>query len=159
MSRASHRHWLLVCSCLMLGLAACTPSTPSAPDCIVINHPKPELAVDNPCSSAATCSKTADQIRAQYVPIESEDEALSYALVMTEYRAAYDLEKTFCESIYVTYVPLVPQIEETHVERLGNGYRVYLFNSTSFYLESVAIDIAPDGTLTLSSRRQIARII
>ncbi len=149
-------------SCALLGVTACTATTSG---CIVVHHPERQLIVAEGCvmdghNTHLTCKGTAEEIRARYAPIESEDEALSYALAATGYQAAYDLEKTFCNDVYLDYIAQVPQIEETHVERLENSYRIYLFTTDPIMgIMSVVVDVAPDGAITSRGVQQVAKPI
>ena len=61
-----------------------------------------------------------EEFRALYGPIESPDEALSYALAVTGLGAQYNLKADVLRY-------KVNQIEDTHVEQTGDGYKVHLF--------------------------------
>lgn len=63
-----------------------------------------------------------EQLQALYAPIETEDEALAYALTVNQASAYFDLELD-PELEY-----LVDTIEDTHVERVDEGFRVHLFH-------------------------------
>jgi hypothetical protein len=65
------------------------------------------------------------ELQAAYAPIESANEALSYALVATGLSARYGLQGG--ESTPVTYY-LVDTIQDTHVEETEDGYRVHLYS-------------------------------
>ena len=56
-----------------------------------------------------------------FAPVESTDEALSFAMAMTSLTARFDIDP----NANVDY--LVDRIEETHVEETPDGYLVYLF--------------------------------
>jgi len=57
-----------------------------------------------------------------FAPVESTDEAISYAMAMTSLSARYDIDP----NANVDY--LVDVIEETHAEETVDGYLVYLFD-------------------------------
>jgi len=57
-----------------------------------------------------------------FAPVESTDEAISYAMAMTSLRARFDIDP----NAKVDY--LVDVIEETHAEETPDGYLVYLFD-------------------------------
>ena len=62
-----------------------------------------------------------EEFRALYAPIESADEALSYALAVTGLSAQYNLKAGVMRY-------KVNRIEDTHVEQAGDGYKVHLFH-------------------------------
>ncbi len=66
--------------------------------------------------------KTQSDMQAVFAPIESANEALSYALVVTDLEARYGL-KVQDWAIY-----LVNKIEDTHVEQTADGFVVHLFD-------------------------------
>ena len=89
-----------------------------------------------------------DEIKAMSVPIDSPDEALSYALVTTDYYAAYD----FIINSYREF--LVDKIEDTFVEEVPNGYIVHLFSNQepqcgcgTHYTNSVAVLVYKNGNI------------
>jgi len=59
-----------------------------------------------------------------FAPVESSDEAISYAMAMTSLEARFDLDR----NPNVDY--LVKRIEETHAEETAEGYLVYLFDGS-----------------------------
>jgi hypothetical protein len=63
----------------------------------------------------------ADDLQSLFAPIESADEALSYALAATDLYARYGQE---IESERY----LVEEIEDTHVDETPDGYLVHLFS-------------------------------
>ncbi|CAG0927891.1 hypothetical protein TFLX_00677 [Thermoflexales bacterium] len=67
---------------------------------------------------------TSDNLRATFAPIESTEEALSYALVATDLMALYDLPSKLKGR---PYAYLVNELEETHVEYAPEGYVVHLY--------------------------------
>lgn len=58
-----------------------------------------------------------------FAPVESPQEAISYAMAMTSLSARYDIDP----NADVDY--LVDVIEETHAEETSRGYMVYLFDT------------------------------
>lgn len=62
------------------------------------------------------------EFKAIFAPVESTDEALSYAMAMTSLRARFDFDPT----AGIEY--LVDVIEETHAEETPDGYLVHLFD-------------------------------
>ena len=79
------------------------------------------------------------KLKSIYAPIESETEALSYAIAATGYSARYGTE-TLKDTEY-----FVEQLENTHVEVHGNEYTVRLFDYSLCGCgkhETIAIDVA-----------------
>jgi len=72
------------------------------------------------------------KLRAVYAPIESEEEALSYALAATGLAAHYDTggqrELGVHNLISPGYEYFVEHLENTHVTETQDGYLVYLFD-------------------------------
>jgi hypothetical protein len=66
--------------------------------------------------------KNQGELKATYAPIESPDEALSYALASTGLEARYNLETPS------GYRYQVNQLEDTHVVETGDGYDVLLYH-------------------------------
>jgi hypothetical protein len=91
--------------------------------------------------------KNEEEFRAIYAPIESPDEALSYALAMRNLSAYYGLEYNR------EYEYFVDEIEDTHVETVADGYSVHLYHYQLFgcgphntYAIELLVD--PQGTIT-----------
>jgi hypothetical protein len=92
-----------------------------------------------------------------FAPVESTDEALSYAMAMTSLSARYDLDP----NANVDY--LVDLIEETHVVETPDGYLVSLFDSDrkmgcddhSFY--AVQLLVTREGDVREVERQEIYR--
>jgi hypothetical protein len=63
------------------------------------------------------------EFRSVFVPIESSDEALSYALAVTPLFPSYHIEVN-SHNVY-----LADTLEETHVDETSGGYLVHLFDS------------------------------
>jgi len=92
-----------------------------------------------------------------FAPIESIDEAISYAMVMTSLSSRYDIDL----KANVDY--LVDVIEETHVKETPDGYLVYLFDwdrkmgcdiHTSY---AVKVLVTRDGEVREVERQEIYR--
>jgi hypothetical protein len=62
------------------------------------------------------------EFKAAFAPVESVEEAISYAMAMTSFEARFDLDP----NANVDY--LVDRIEETHAEESPEGYLIYLFD-------------------------------
>lgn len=65
---------------------------------------------------------TPTELAAAYAPIESETEALSYALAVTGFQAQYDL------SADAGYRFLTSKLEDTHVTAVDGGYKVHVYH-------------------------------
>jgi len=82
------------------------------------------------------------KLKAAFAPIESENEALSYAIAATGYSAFYGTEIPFSYSDIEYYVE---KLENTHVEVRGDEYVVRLYDRSlcgCSQHDSVAIDVA-----------------
>jgi len=82
-----------------------------------------------------------------YAPIESAEEALSYALATTGYSAVYDLENTPNLKL------LVEPLEETFVAETPEGYTVHLFDTFlcgcgPHIIQSIEVQVSRDGKIT-----------
>lgn len=104
---------------------------------------------------------TKEELRALFAPIESADEALSYALLVTEYHARYDPPAYHSGPCapggLVDNLILVEVIEDTHVVEIEDGYEVYLFGEEKFGcgshpVWSVPVQVKHDGTITEGPR-------
>lgn len=90
-----------------------------------------------------------ESMAAVYSPIESADEALSYALATTGYSAVYDLEST--PNLKV----LVDSLEETYVAETSDGYTVHLFDTFlcgcgPHVIQSVEVQVSREGVVSQS---------
>ncbi len=97
-------------------------------------------------------TKTA--VRDYFAPIESADEALSYALAVTSAGARYDL--TFDSDLEY----FVDEIEDTHVETVTDGYVVHLFRTPTFgcgpfETRALAYKVTADGEFNEESRVEV----
>ena len=82
-----------------------------------------------------------------FAPIESENEALSYALAVTGYHALYELQG------HPEYEVITKPLEESHVEYTSNGFLVHLFDTDMcgcgpHITPAVDVLVRPDGTVT-----------
>jgi hypothetical protein len=90
-----------------------------------------------------------------FAPVESTDEAISYAMAMTSLQARFDIDP----NANVDY--LVDEIQETHAEETPDGYLVYLFDwdhrmgcdTHSFH--AVKILVRRDGDVHEVERQEI----
>jgi hypothetical protein len=79
------------------------------------------------------------RLKAIYAPIETDTEALSYALAATGYSELYGTE------IYTELVYYVERLENTHVEVRGSEYVVRLYDYQWYGCgqhETIAVDVA-----------------
>ena len=107
-----------------------------------------------------------EELRQLFVPIESADEALGYAMLATGYEAKYDPEE------YQVVMALCnvgePQdcrfytdvLEDTHVVEIEGGYQVYLFDSKVFGcgphpVWSVPVLVKYDGTIEVLPKKKL----
>ena len=102
---------------------------------------------------------TQEELRDWFAPIESAEEALSFALLATGYEAKYAPEDyrldvgEICDPGPEFYDYYVEFLEDTHVVEVVNGYHVYLFYSENvgcgpFPVSSVIVEVAFDGALS-----------
>ncbi len=90
-----------------------------------------------------------------FAPVESTDEAVSYAMAMTSLGARFDIDP----DANIDY--LVDLIEETHAEETSEGYLVYLFDWSHkmgcdlhpFY--AVKVLVTPEGDVREVERQKI----
>jgi hypothetical protein len=92
-----------------------------------------------------------------FAPVESTEEAISYAMAMTSLQARFD----FNTKDEIEY--LVEVIEETHAEETSDGYLVYLFDWSHkmgcdihpFY--AVKVLVTREGSVQELERQEIYR--
>jgi hypothetical protein len=95
------------------------------------------------------------EFKAIFAPIDSPEEAISYAMAMTSLEARFDLDR----NPNVDY--LVKHIEETHADETAEGYQVYLFDGSQrmgcddhpFY--AVTVLVTPEGDVHEVERQKI----
>ena len=90
--------------------------------------------------------RTAEEFREMYAPITTPEEALSYVLALTQYSAYYGLKYED------NYEYLVERIEDAHVNRTWNGYRLHLFDYELFgcgehWTSAVVVDVSRQGVI------------
>lgn len=90
-----------------------------------------------------------EKLAALYAPIESENEALSYAIAATGLSAVYDLPEKTNMKWYTD------KVEETYVTESGGGYLVHLFDTFlcgcgPHVVRSVDLIVSTDGSITFS---------
>jgi hypothetical protein len=101
-----------------------------------------------------------------FAPIESPDEALSYALLVTGYSVKYDPEDyrlalfPECDPGPDHYHYYTDVLEDTHVVEVGDGYEINLFDSEKFGcgphpVWSVAIHVHYDGAIAEQGRMRL----
>lgn len=101
---------------------------------------------------------TREELRDLFAPIESADEALSYALLATDYSPKYDPEDYRiavpgdCDPGPKGYRYYVATLEDTHVVEVESGYQVHLFDSQALGcgphpVWSVIVQVNHDGTI------------
>lgn len=86
-----------------------------------------------------------------FAPIESKEEALSYAVAVTGYSPMYDLESI--EGLEI----VSRKVEETYVKKIKGGYIVHLFDyflchCGPFVIKSVDVTVYVDGSISISDK-------
>jgi hypothetical protein len=89
-----------------------------------------------------------------YAPIDSPDEALSYAMASTGYSAVYDLHENRELKFYID------SPEETFVREVSGGFLVHLFSTYlcgcgPHIVKSVDVTVTTDGTIKLSDAVEV----
>jgi hypothetical protein len=100
--------------------------------------------------------KNPDEFRAVFAPVDNTDEALSFALALTDVYAQYDLK------FDIRYRYEAKTLEDTFVETTGDGYIVHAFDYQFFgcgphYYYAVDLMVTPDGKVQEISRNEIYR--
>jgi hypothetical protein len=100
--------------------------------------------------------KNPDEFRAVFAPVDSPEEALSFALALADVYAQYDMQ------FNIRYRYEVKSLEDTFVETTGDGYIVHVFDYQFFgcgphYYYAVEIMVTPDGRVQENSRTKIYR--
>lgn len=101
---------------------------------------------------------TREELQDLFAPIESPDEALSYALLATGYSAKYEPEDyrlavpDDCDPGPRRYRYYVDTLEDTHVVDVEDGYQINLFWSQQFGcvphpVWSITVQVNHDGTI------------
>jgi hypothetical protein len=110
--------------------------------------------------------RTREELRDLFAPIESADEALSYALLATGYSVKYapgDYRLAVpgsCDPGHRWYRYYVDTLEDTHVVEVESGYQVHLFDSQEFGCAphpvwSVIVQVNHDGVVTEQSKKKL----
>jgi hypothetical protein len=97
-----------------------------------------------------------DELKALFGPIESPEEALSFAIASTDSIAAYNYSP---ESRYEYEVE---EIEDTHVIEVDDGFLIHLYHYQLYgcgphYTSLVIYHLSNDGTLQEQSRTNVFR--
>ena len=97
---------------------------------------------------------TEEAFRERYAPIDSPEEALGYALALTNFQAYYDLEY----DLELEY--FVDRLEDSHVEGVPGGFDVHLFYYQEFGCgphptSAVVIRVGQDGSLEQISVEEV----
>jgi hypothetical protein len=97
-----------------------------------------------------------DELQDVYAPIETPEEALSYALAATNLSAYYGIERN------PDYTYEVDTLEDTHVETTDSGYVLHLydyqdFGCGPFWTSTVDVQVTTDGTLTILDQEHVYR--
>jgi hypothetical protein len=98
--------------------------------------------------------ETEDEFRKTFAPLETEDEALAYVKATTGLNAFYDLKPD------TNYEYFVDMIEDTHVDKVADGYWVYLYMTDVFGCgphptSSVAFHVTPEGNILQREVKQV----
>ncbi len=97
--------------------------------------------------------RNADELAAVYAPIDSPDEALSFALAAYDLSAYYNLERN------PDYEYVVETLEDTHVEAIEGGYVVHLYHYQVFgcgphWTSIVDVTVTTEGDLSITNTQQ-----
>jgi hypothetical protein len=95
-----------------------------------------------------TVLKTMSDLQSIYSPIDSPDEALSYAIAATGLEAYYDIQPQ------AGYRYDVKQLEETHVSESPGGYEVLLyqfqmFGQPAYTTNAVIVQVSYEGEISI----------
>jgi len=90
-----------------------------------------------------------DKFADVFAPVESREEALSYAVAVTGYSPMYDLESI--EGLEI----VSRKVEETYVKKIKGEYLVHLFDyflchCGPFVIKSVDVTVHYDGSISVS---------
>jgi hypothetical protein len=95
------------------------------------------------------------ELQAAFAPIETPEEALSYAMAATGFEAKYGYKADS------TYRYKVKQVEDTHVDTTDAGYVVHLFDSYicgcgPHSYKSVDVTVTRDGQVEVGQRQPVS---
>jgi hypothetical protein len=100
--------------------------------------------------------KNADEFQAVFAPVESADEALSFAISLANVYALYGLKVDW------KYRYTVSALEDTYVDTTEGGYIVHAFDYQFFgcglhYYYAVDVKVKSDGNVAELTRTKIYR--
>jgi hypothetical protein len=95
-------------------------------------------------------------LQSTYSPIDSPNEALSYAIAATGFEAYYDIQPQ------AGYRYDVKQLEETHVSVTPNGYEVLLyqfqmFGEQAYTTNAVRVQVSRVGEISIKETTLVNR--
>jgi hypothetical protein len=95
-----------------------------------------------------------DEFKATFAPVETEDEALGFALALQDVYALYDQKVNLKLKYYIE------TLEDTRVESMAGGFLVHVFDYQFFgcgphYTYAVDLKVGNDGVVEEVSRTQI----
>ena len=98
--------------------------------------------------------KTMDEFRTLFVPVDSPNEALGFALATGWYTANYNQTKLS------DYVFTVEELEDTYVETITDGYIVHVFYTPPFgcgvfETSAVEVKVTYDGQIEEVERHPV----
>jgi hypothetical protein len=94
-----------------------------------------------------------NNLRAIFAPVESPEEALSFAVLVTGYAQDWEIDLSSAN-----YEFLTDEIEETYVATTSDGYLVHLFDwhirgCSPWYLSTVDVNVTYDGEVSKGAVR------
>lgn len=100
--------------------------------------------------------KNIDELKKLFAPVDSPEEALSFALAGTKNYAEYGQTRKN------NYVYEVQKLEDTYVETIADGYIVHVFYTPGigcgpFKTEAVAVKVTHDGQIEEINRTPVYR--
>jgi hypothetical protein len=100
--------------------------------------------------------KNADEFRAIFAPVDSEEEALSFALALADVYTMYN------QVFNIRYRYEVRTLDDTYVESTDDGYIVHVFDYQFYgcgphYYYAVDLNVTSDGRVDEISRTKIYR--
>lgn len=93
-----------------------------------------------------------DQLKKIYAPIDSKEEALSYAIAISGFKPEYN----FTNNTNSNIIYKVNNIEKTNVKEVDDAYKVNLFNDFCFRLTEQISKITKKGDLEIISNKLIS---
>lgn len=100
--------------------------------------------------------KNETELQKTFAPIETPEEALSYVLTAKNLDAYYNLAKN------PQYKYEVDVLEDTHVEKINNGYTLYLYQYEVFgcgphWTYLIEVDLTTDGIIKQKGPKHVFR--